>query len=94
MRPEVEPTRRKGIGCLVAYLVLSYVLYWPIFYAMQAGVEWHASRHPDFMCGMGPPEVVAFLWFSAPVTTPILLLGALTYWVISPILDFIVWLFL
>lgn len=82
-----EPSGAAGVGC---YVVLMYLLYWPALYAMRAGAEWHASTHPSFSYDWGEPGFWALAWIAAPITTPFLLLGAVTYWVISPVLGFIV----
>lgn len=81
-----KPRAVVGIGC---YMVLSYLLYWPAFWGMRLGIEWHASRHWGFTYEIGEPSFWAFMWFFAPVTIPFLLLANLIYWVLSPMLDFI-----
>jgi len=70
-----------AIGC---YVVLTYLLYWPVLYAARAGAEWR-----DIPVDWGQPESWAAAWALAPVFMPILLFVAALYWIGDPIIDFI-----
>jgi len=75
------------VGC---YVLLAYLFYWPTLWATRAGSEWHASRHPGFMCDWGDPGFWAGLWLISPITLPAIALMAAAYWILSPILDLVV----
>jgi hypothetical protein len=81
-----EFTKSIAIGF---WLVLSYVLYWPSVYLMRAGAEWS-----NVLVDWGPPQLVAGMWFLAPILTPLNLFVSFLYWVLCPMVEFIAWVFL
>jgi len=82
--------KAKEIGC---YIILTYILYWPAIYAARSGVAWHETRHTGFIYDWGNPYFWAVMWVFAPITTPFLLFINAIYWIVVPILDFIVQVF-
>ena len=72
---------------VVAWLIVSYVLYWPMFWLMYYGGE-HFFQHRGTI-DWGEPGFWVVLWITAPITTWIFAFGAFLYWVLGPIMSFL-----